>query len=101
MNLKRITFIISIVSFVYFLVYFSLYYTHTELPTFAGAIHELVTLPLILLSLVFLVISLVLFIKDRFNFRSTNFYAFLLLLCVVVFLVITTLREANMSTEGL
>jgi hypothetical protein len=92
MALKRITFIISIIAFVYFAYLCLLYFTQTEMPETGVAIHEMVMFPLTILASIFLVISLISVIRER-RLRSTNFYSLLLLICVVIIVVLMATNE--------
>lgn len=84
MTLKRITFIVSIVAFVYFSFLLTIFQTGTEFLVIAGVIHELIMLPLIVATPVFFIVSLVKVIKERFNIRSTYFYSLLIFLAAII-----------------
>jgi hypothetical protein len=86
MLLKRLTFIVSIFAFVYFAYLLLMYLTKTEFPTIAGAVHEMVIFPLMIGVPVFLIISIVLVIRERFNFRSASFYSLMMLLAAATIL---------------
>lgn len=51
---------------------------------FTGAIYELLSLPMLALIIFLPVISIVFFIKDKFNLRSMALYSFLLLIPVIL-----------------
>jgi len=85
--LKKATFVVSIIAFVYFAYLFIMFFTETEFPTVAGAIHEMVMIPLMIATPVFFIIALVYVIKERFRFRSTSFYSLLLLSAVLVAII--------------
>jgi hypothetical protein len=84
MLLKRFTFIVSLIAFLYFAYLFTLFITGTEMPETGADIHQLIMFPLIIATAVFLVISIVLVVRERFNLRSTNFYSLILLLVAVI-----------------
>lgn len=86
--LKRATFIISIIAFVYFAYLFVMFFTETEFPTAAGAVHELVMLPLMIAVPIFFIVSIVLVIRERFKLRSASFYSLLFFLADIAFLVL-------------
>ena len=52
--------------------------------TFTGAIYELLSLPMLALIIFLPVISIVFFIKDKFNLRSLALYSILLLIPVIL-----------------
>jgi len=52
--------------------------------TFIGAIYELLSLPMLALIIFLPVISIVFFIKDKFNLRSMALYSVLLLIPVIL-----------------
>lgn len=91
MMLKRFTFVISIFAFVYFVYLFIMFFTGTEFPTFAGAVHEMVMIPLMLALPVFFVISLVLVIREKFNVRSISFYSLLMLAAALTMFILMIL----------
>lgn len=88
MVLKRFTLVVSIIAFVYFAYLFLMFFTETEFPTFAGAIHELIMIPLMLAIPVFFIISLVAVIREKFKARTTSFYSLLLLAAALAMLVL-------------
>lgn len=92
MALKRITFFISVIAFVYFAYLCILYFTQTEMPEIGVVLHEMVMFPLTILAAIFLVISLVLVIRER-KLRSTNFYSLLLLLFVLLIVILMAKNE--------
>jgi hypothetical protein len=98
MLLKRFTFIVSIIAFVYFAYLLLMYLTETEFPTIAGVIHEMIMIPLLIGVPVFLIISIVLVIRERFNFRSASFYSLILLLAAatILFLLARGYLEVEM-----
>jgi hypothetical protein len=99
MSLKRITFIISIVVAIYFTAFFTLnmIYDDQKPPVIIGVFVELLTIPMLLAAPVFLIISLVQFIKEGFTLKSTYLYSFVLLLIVTTFLVVMTIRDAKVN----
>ena len=99
MTLKRITFIVSIIAFAYFSFLLVLLYTETEFPVIAGAIHELIMLPLIVATPVFLIIALVQVIKERFNIRSTYFYSLLIFMAAIIAFVLMVSGYAAIESD--
>lgn len=91
MILKRIIFTISLFTLIYFAYLSVMFFTGTEFPTAAGVVHELVMLPLMGAVPVILVISIVLVIKEKLNFRSLSFYSLLLILASAALLVLMIL----------
>ena len=96
MALRRITFIISILAFLYFGYLCALYFTQTEMSEVGLAVHEMVMFPLTIAAAVFLVIALISVIRER-KLRSTNFYSLLLLLFVVVIVVLMARNEMTLE----
>lgn len=86
--MKRFTFFISIVAFAYFAFLFLMYFTETEFPTVAGAVHEMIMLPLMIAIPVFFIIALVNVIREKFNVRSLSFYALLLFIAAIVMMIL-------------
>jgi hypothetical protein len=52
-----------------------------------GAIFEILWLPLLGVGFILPVISFVLWVKDKFNFKSLHLYSFLILLFTIVFTI--------------
>ena len=99
--LKRITFIISIIAFIYFAYLGLMFLTETEFPTIAGVIHEMIMLPLMIAVPVFLIISIVLVIKERFDLRSKSLYSLLLLIGAATILYLMMRGYIGEETEML
>jgi hypothetical protein len=56
----------------------------------AGAFYEIIWLPVIALTFILPVLILVLWFKEKFDFRSLYFYSLLLLTATVLFLALAT-----------
>ena len=79
-NNKRV-FVISIIVSLFWLIGNTADVYHSA---FIGAIYELLSLPMLALIILLPVISIVLFIKDKFNLRSMALYSVLLLIPVIL-----------------
>lgn len=87
---------LSIVSALYFFIYFSLYYSGLEQPKFILVLQELLTLGFLVVAAACLVVSLVFVFKQGFRLRSRYFYALLISAVVLGFILGVTLMEEGL-----
>jgi hypothetical protein len=83
-KISKIIFLVSILAAIIWILG-----TTTNVYQFAlvGAIFEILWLPLLGVGFILPVISFVLWVKDKFNFKSLHLYSFLILLFTIVFTI--------------
>ncbi len=90
--LEKSAFVGSLVCFVYFTGLILISYAQFD-HVIIGVVVELVTLPLILLLISTLILSSYLWFKEKFSFKSRNFYSFLINTLAATMLVSVSLLE--------
>lgn len=96
MKNDKLVLVLSVVSAVYFLVYFSLYYSNLDQPKFILVLQELLTLGFLVVAAACFVVSLVNVFKQGFRLRSRYFYALLITAVVLGFILGVTLMEEDL-----
>ena len=81
---NRLVFILSIITALYWLAgkFWNVYNF-----AFSGAVYELLWLPMLASIFIIPLVSLVFFVKDKFDLRSLSLYSFLIMSALILMLV--------------
>jgi hypothetical protein len=96
MKNERLVLGLSVVSALYFLIYFSLYYSGLAQPKFILVLQELLTLVFLVIAAACFVVSLVNVFRQGFRLRSRYFYALLISAVVLGIILGVTLMEEDL-----
>jgi len=89
---KTLNLMLSIVSLVFIIVLVSISHIKYDVAhSFLGAVLELLTIPIIIMTIALLVVNVIKWSKEKWSFKNSTFYALIALVLSVGIMIIATI----------